>query len=223
MRGQVKESEETAGILTKLLHNQDSDVALAAASGFGIIMSDHSDILHPQYTFAESRFLQKQRFFSSNVKNLVKSVGSEAGDDGPTLLAVSHLVKHVPSAVMVGKAQELMPIILRAMETQENKSVALAALNTASVLIKDAPDVAQRFLREMVPRILKLTQFKGAMTVRIAALDCIGGLESFPFEVIYPFHKTIIKGLAPALDDHKRKVRREAARVRNAWYLKIEE
>eukprot|EP00761_Pharyngomonas_kirbyi_P000814 gb/GECH01000815.1/.p1 GENE.gb/GECH01000815.1/~~gb/GECH01000815.1/.p1 ORF type:complete len:990 (+),score=233.89 gb/GECH01000815.1/:1-2970(+) len=222
MRSQVQDSKHIAQVLTHRLHDDNLDVALAAAEAFNTIMADHEDVLHAKTTFAVSRFLHKQRFFSSNVQKLVDSL-DDGHNDGPTLLAVSHLVEHVPPAVMIGKAQQLMPIVLRSMETEDNKAVALASLKTAQVVIRDASDVAQRYFRELVPRLLKLTQFKKAMDVRIEAVKCFDDILEYPYEVIYPFFKEIVRGLVPALDDHKRKVRRETTRIRNAWYLKMEE
>ena len=44
-------------------------------------------------------------------------------------------------------------------------------------------------------------------------LQCQLGLQ------VYPYQATIIKQLAPCLDDHKRLVRKEAVDARSKWYV----
>ena len=55
---------------------------------------------------------------------------------------------------------------------------------------------------------------------RMMALTCLSWLATLPFAQVHPLKHTVIKGLAPVIDDSKRAVRRHAVRCRNDWYVK---
>lgn len=50
------------------------------------------------------------------------------------------------------------------------------------------------------------------------ASKCLFGIAQLPFPKIFPFKMQVINGLAKAVDDNKRLVRREAAKTRNEWF-----
>jgi hypothetical protein len=55
--------------------------------------------------------------------------------------------------------------------------------------------------------------------VRQAACQCLGSFTALPAEHVISYRTLITRGLKPALDDPKRRVRKAAADARNAYWL----
>jgi hypothetical protein len=66
---------------------------------------------------------------------------------------------------------------------------------------------------------LEKSTVAGSAAMRAQALQCIHEMRTLPYKALHPVRKTVINGLSFALDDHKRAVRKLAAKVRNAWIV----
>ena len=53
--------------------------------------------------------------------------------------------------------------------------------------------------------------------VRAAALECLAGTLSLPYNLLFPLKAGVVAALAQAVDDPKRLVRMQAAKTRRLW------
>ncbi len=75
------------------------------------------------------------------------------------LTALSGLVRHIPTDVLLGEVDRLLPILLQAIKTPvaEIKSAGtlLASLDTLMVIEKNAPATLSAHLVTLIPRLLE--------------------------------------------------------------------
>lgn len=55
--------------------------------------------------------------------------------------------------------------------------------------------------------------------LRIAALECLSMLSTFPTYLLLPLKDKVTYGVTSSLDDRKRLVRAAAVRARLKWYM----
>ncbi|KAJ3092948.1 mms19 nucleotide excision repair [Quaeritorhiza haematococci] len=212
--------------LLNLLHQ--SELAKSAASGFALIMRDKGDDPFSKLTFSKifpnKKLLFRQRFFYVCVGPLVgqfrdQSVENKYG----YLCAMSYLLQHVPTQVLINESQKVMPLLLESMGMSD-PDLSFSTVDTLKVMLKNVPTVVEEHVSSIIPSLLGLSigtaSQSRTMRVRIAALECIGLMPShLKYETLHPFKPKVLKDVGMALDDPKRSVRYAASNARNKWFL----
>lgn len=77
--------------------------------------------------------------------------------------------------------------------------------------------VESELLPALVPALLGAARFRPSPAVRETALQCLLLLLELPYAALHPYRREVARVLAAAVDDNRRSVRLQAARVRQAW------
>lgn len=72
-------------------------------------------------------------------------------------------------------------------------------------------------LPQLVPALLGAARFRPSAAVRETALQCLLLLLELPYAALHPYRREVARVLSAAVDDSRRSVRLQAARVRQAW------
>jgi DNA repair/transcription protein MET18/MMS19 len=110
----------------------------------------------------------------------------------------------------------MLPIIVAL--SSHNVNLITTMLIVAQEIVSNAQDMVVQHLGSFIHALLRLTTFKQTANVRILALECLSSLATKgKSDVLSPFKPSVVKELAPALDDKKRTVRRNAVDCREKW------
>lgn len=215
LRGHPKSSE----YLNKLMDFLETDgLSSSAAEGIDLILSESPDVLNVKL-HAEVKLMYRQRVFQQCLPKIRQGVLEADDAVRPHYLqALSHVLNHIPHPVLMGSLESLLPLFIRSLD-QENPLMYLSTLETLHGLISEASEVVAQQVTSMIPALLRLSQYKANMKVRIAALKCIKSLTKLSSHYVLPYKSEVIKKLAVSLDDRKRLVRKEAVEARCRWYL----
>ncbi|XP_061087683.1 MMS19 nucleotide excision repair protein homolog [Conger conger] len=195
----------------------DPELANMAAESFTVLLSDPADVL-TRSCHADLRIMYRQRFFSENSAKLFQGFNSAGQDKKPGYLkALSNIVNHLPRQVQLTELPVLLPLLLEALSSPD-KGVQLSTLSCLYPVLMDPPPALKLQVDGLVSHLLELTTSPG-MDVRIASLRCLHALCRLPEHMILPFRARVIRALAVAVDDKKRRVRKEAVLARGEWFL----
>ncbi|KAJ1910253.1 hypothetical protein IWQ60_010748 [Tieghemiomyces parasiticus] len=219
-----------------LADTEDTELASAVAAGFGLLIRDHPFAL-TRAAHARVKLLYRQKFFSQCLPGLIAgyrrqhtSSDTPSTDASPLtpadprphyLLALSHMLPHVPKPVLMADLPALMPLLLSSLTVPEPE-LRIGTTNTLYVVALDAPQLVAQHLGTVVRSLLALTHARdphNPMGVRTAALKCLAVLpQTLDYEVIHPYKDETLRALRGPLDDKKRLVRKEAVVCRNRWF-----
>ncbi|XP_062832423.1 MMS19 nucleotide excision repair protein homolog [Anolis carolinensis] len=195
----------------------DSVLGPKVSDGFVLLMADSPDVLGKS-CHAEVRLMFRQRFFTECVPQLVQRFHAAVPDMKSNYLkALSHILNHLPKPVLVTELPSLLSLLLEALSCHD-RVVQMSTLHCLQPLLLDAPHIMSLHIDTLVGKFLSLTD-SPTMAIRIAALQCLYALASFPTPVVIPYKARVIKALAKPLDDKKRLVRKEAVAARGEWFL----
>jgi DNA repair/transcription protein MET18/MMS19 len=127
------------------------------------------------------------------------------------LVALSSILRSVPSEVILPELPELFPLLLQSLDL-EDADVKKATIGTLYVTITESPGAAKEHLKSLITRLLKTASelTVNPPRVRASALRC---LKTFPSVIgnddIRPYKSLVVRSLVPVLDDPKRAVRKE--------------
>jgi DNA repair/transcription protein MET18/MMS19 len=205
-------------MINKLISLFSSQLAETAADGFYIILADSPDVMSDT-SVCNKRLMYRQQFFVETVPKLVDGFNQSQPDGKESFLrALSHVLQSVPKEVLLSELPPLMPLLIQSLSLSE-PSLKTSTLTTLYSLVHDAPLVISQHISSLIPPLLLLSKQNQQMTVRIAALQCVGVLTILPHHVVFPYRMQVIRELASTLDDRKRLVRKEAVKCRGEWYL----
>lgn len=201
-----------------------------AARGFAVLLGE-DELLNKQ-NYAVQRLLSKQKIFFLVVPKLVEVFkGSEQAIKPNYLVALSNILRYIPSKIFLPSLLQLVPLLLQSLDLptpvgdQGAVDVKLATLSTLSITILESANALQAHVSSLITRLLATATYSrdrgssGApRRVRKEALRC---LRIFPGtlrnELVLPYKRQIVRGLVVCLDDPKREVRKEAVECRARW------
>ncbi|KAG0085141.1 hypothetical protein BGZ93_000833, partial [Podila epicladia] len=192
-----------------------------AADGFNLVIGEQRDVLTKE-TFAVLRLLYKQRFFNYSIPVLVRGFENSTHEVRHNfLIALSHVLRNIPKQVLLTELPPLLPMLVHSLSFPDAE-LKSSTIETFQIITKDAPGLMAEHLATLTPLLISLTNSQDAantMTVRIAALKCLGAQpKSLPFTALRPYKAQVLKELEKSLDDRKRLVRREAVECRSQWF-----
>ena len=204
----------------ELLLDLTADVSHGAvvSRGLGLLLAP--DEIFSKENGASIRLLAKQKVFNFCIPRIARDFrGSDNAVKPNLLVALSGLLKYMPTQVIMQEIDILLPLLLQSLEL-EDADVKAATIYSLSVISRESPTAIEGHMGSMVSRLLKSSVRSAANgpTVRLNALRC---LKAFPGKVkdatLLPYRNTVTRGLMTALDDPKRDVRTEAVDCRAAW------
>ncbi|GAO51729.1 ARM repeat-containing protein [Saitoella complicata NRRL Y-17804] len=197
----------------------DPLIGSSVANGFGVLIGDDETLSKENH--ATIRLLQKQRFFSFAMPELMSRFKSaQAGDKSSYLVAVTNIIRHVPKQVLLPDLPGLLPVLIQALGLVDPELKG-SAIDTLYVTILDASQTVSEHLSTLVPLLMESAMVSevNTMRVRISTLRCLSVFpSSFRREMLQPFKNEVIMRLGRVLEDPKRVVRKEAVDCRHKWY-----
>jgi len=132
----------------------------------------------------------------------------------------------MPKQTMVNELPKLLPLLLRALEL-EQLDLRAQAVDTLTLLVKEVPESIKHQASSIVMILLRNavctnpTQDTDSHThLRICALKCLTAFpDTIDWLTLHQQKLPVLKTLGKAVDDHKKKVRKEAVDCRSRWYL----
>ena len=204
--------------LLALLKHPNSDIAQTAADGFQILLNEYEDIMTPAMN-ADVKIMYRQRFFTFTLNHVV--TGYQEADmekRNNYLAALSYLLRFTPKQVLMPELPNLLPLLMQSLQC-ESPQLWLSTLETIKDLLLDTPVALTPHIDSLISHLLRLSQYKDSMRVRLSALKCFGLMTSLSQHLLLPHQHDVTKGLGKCVDDHKRLVRKEAVIARTEWFL----
>ena len=170
------------------------------------------------------KMLYKQKFFNDVFQKLVASYGQpnlSLDIKCNYLTALSLILKHTPNKLVEQFMNDLLPMLLQALE-MPNTEVRISALDT----LKDTTEKFSLLITEnidtLLPLLLKLvvpgSEYNN-VTVRLLALKLIGLLaNAVPLNYLQPYKQEVINSLLATLSDKKRVVRKQCIDTRQIYF-----
>ena len=166
-------------------------LAESVARGLGLLLHDSPSVLNRE-SFAQCGpgLLYKQRFFVQQLPQIMKmfedapSIGVGAAADASAsasvsvsaasaasaasspryviLLALAHVLQHVPHAVLLESSSRVLPLLLQSL-AHPAAELRVASLHTLSLLLREDVGRMQPHLHTMLPVITELLGYKQSM------------------------------------------------------------
>ncbi|KAL8993799.1 MAG: hypothetical protein Q9169_006070 [Polycauliona sp. 2 TL-2023] len=178
-----------------------------SARGFGLLLAP-DEILSKQYG-AKVRLLAKQKVFSICAPRIAADFkAAEASVKPNYLIALSGILKYVPTEVTMTEIGTLLPLLLQSLDLPDQE-VKAATIESLAVISQESPGAVEGHVSSLLNRLLQ------------AASKPAENIAIFPGKVkdsvLLPYRNGIIKGILPVLDDPKRHVRKMAVECRATW------
>ena len=210
-------TDQILGRLLRLLSLKECGVA--CARGFGLLLAP--DEILSKENGAKIRLLAKQKVFNTCVPNIANEFRvSKPATRTNYLVALSGILKHVPTEVVMPEIDAILPLLLQCLDL-EDPDVRAATIQTLTVVSRENPKAVEGHAGSLVSRLLRCITFPevSSANVRHNALRC---LRMFPRRAkgstLLPYKTRVTKSLLDVLDDPKRHVRKEAVECRVAWF-----
>lgn len=219
-KGLILRLAHTDEVLERLLNLLSvTQCGIASARGFGLLLAP--DEVLSKENGAKIRLLAKQKVFNICMPNIAKKFRTaNPATKSNYLIALSGILKHVPTEVVMPEIATILPLLLQSLDL-EDSDVKAATIETLTMVSQENPNAVEGHVGSLVSRLLKCVTYPKVYSanVRHNALRC---LRIFPGRVkdstLLPYKNKVTKGLQNILDDPKRKVRKEAVECRAAWF-----
>eukprot|EP01126_Amoeba_proteus_P000025 TRINITY_DN10004_c0_g1_i8.p1 TRINITY_DN10004_c0_g1~~TRINITY_DN10004_c0_g1_i8.p1 ORF type:complete len:218 (+),score=45.99 TRINITY_DN10004_c0_g1_i8:220-873(+) len=208
--------------MNSLLYEADVEVAQCLADNYHVLFTDFKE-------FDNKNVMYKQKFFTLNFSVLLNDYKKPTGANRESIyvVAISNLLMGLPTTIFTLELSKLLPVLFNALRIPLNDCehpLSSSGLHTTTVetlimLFQEVPVVMCEHLHSIIPILLQLSRLKGvSYKLRMASLKCLQVITLLPFLSIQRFKAQVVRELKPALNDHKRCVRRVAVKARNDWF-----
>ncbi|KAI8996816.1 RNAPII transcription regulator C-terminal-domain-containing protein [Pilobolus umbonatus] len=189
-----------------------------AANSFSTLLYE-DELLLNKLSHAKVSILFMQRIFNYCCDKLLKNL-QHTNLEINYSLALSNILENIPNQIIVIDIHKLMLPIIRALSLGDEPLI-LSMLKIAQDIIPTSQSVINKHLGCFIDALLKLTVFN-SIKVRVVALNNLKLLSvDGDYDCLMKYKDVVIKSLAPALDDKKRIVRKNAVDCREQWYIII--
>ncbi|CCK73044.1 Met18p KNAG_0M01910 [Huiozyma naganishii CBS 8797] len=166
--------------------------------------------------------LYKQKFFSDIFKTLVALYRSNADMDIKCncLTALSMVLKHTPSQLIEPFMNDLLPMLLQALE-MPNSEVRVSSLETLSDVTEKFHQLITEHTSTLIPLLLKLVVpgTHNNAAVRLMSLKLLEVIAAVvPLNYCLEFKEQVIVGLLKPLSDKKRIIRKQSIDTRQVYF-----
>ena len=219
-KGLILRLVRTEQILERLLNLLSvQGCGIACARGFGLLLAP--DEVLSKENGAKIRLLAKQRVFNICVPIFAQEFQTaKSATKSNYLIALSGIMKHVPSEVVMSEIDAILPLLLQSLDL-EDSDVKAATIQTLTVVSQENPQAIEAHIGSLVGRLLRCVTFPKTKSANVRH-DSLGCLRMFPGRIkdsnLLPYKNQVTKGLLNVLDDPKRHVRKEAVECRAAWF-----
>ena len=219
-KGLILRLVHTDQILERLLNLLSvREFGFACARGFGLLLAP--DEVLSKENGAKIRLLVKQRVFNICVPIFAQEFRTaEPATKANYLIALSGILKHVPSVVVMSEIDAILPLLLQSLDL-EDSDVRAATIQTLIIVSQENPQAVEAHIGSLVSRLLKCVTFPEIKSANVRH-NSLGCLQMFPGRIkdstLLPYKNQVTKGLLNVLDDPKRHVRKEAVECRAAWF-----
>lgn len=147
---------------------------------------------------------------------------NDAGAKPNFLIALSNILRAVPSSIVTPELAHLLPLLLQSIDLAD-VGVKEATIETLHITISESAGSLKVHVSSVIKGLLSVSKGNASAgnppRVRIKALRC---LRAFPgalrCELLLPHKADVLKKLLVVLDDPKRTVRKEAVDCRVKWW-----
>ncbi|KAI9782111.1 MAG: hypothetical protein M1839_005457 [Geoglossum umbratile] len=199
---------------------KDSKHGRQTARAFSILLADDELLSKPNY--ATIRLLHKQRLFTYCLPKIAEGFQVANTAIKPNyLIALSSILRHIPSAVIMPSLDTLLPLLLQSLDL-DDPDVKAATIDTLSVTVTESPHAIASHVSSVIARLLSAAHPTGGNPPRVrqSALRCLHLLPgAIKNETLLPFKQQVVRNLTSVLDDPKRHVRKEAVDCRAKWLI----
>lgn len=169
-----------------------------------------------------TKALYKQKFFCETFRRLVESYRSatQLSLKSNYLTALSLVLKHIPSKIIEPYMDEMLPLLLQALEMPIS-DVKVSALNTLLDTAEKFHKLISEYAQTLVTTLLKLVipSKYNNVSVRLISLELLESISKVaPLNYSLPLKHNVISALEPVLDDKKRVVRKQCVLTRQAFF-----
>ncbi|KAJ6592258.1 ARM repeat-containing protein [Mycena vulgaris] len=203
----------------------DAAVRMDAAKAVGEVAA--ADGVLNKRNKAVVKFLWAQKYATGILPRLMHGArdDSDSAQQHAHLIALTALLKAIPNAAYAHEMAQLMPLLMRALQLPgADAHVRASVLET--LLAAAASPAHTQPLAEHAPALVRIvlplttaSREETSVRLRTAALRCLGALPArVPYATLHPSKAAVLRGLADALDDPTRGVRREAVDAREIWF-----
>ena len=122
------------------------------ARAFSIMLADDELLSKPNY--AVIRLLHKQRLFTYCLPKIADGFQAASTAIKPNyLIALSSILRHVPSAVITPSLDTLLPLLLQSLDL-DDPDVKAATIDTLSVTMTESPQAIASHISSVITRLL---------------------------------------------------------------------
>ncbi|SCU94250.1 LAFA_0F20736g1_1 [Lachancea sp. 'fantastica'] len=168
------------------------------------------------------RVLYKQKLFGDVAPRLVSAfnASNEMSVKANYLMALSCILRNTSNKITLSYIPKLLALLLQAVKL-DNSDVVFSALSTIKGTVDQAPQLVTEHVHSLIPLMLDLATpaKRNTYMVRLTAIEILLSFtEHIPLNYLLPFKDDVLIGLAVALDDRKRKVRKVCIDARQAYF-----
>jgi len=131
---------------------RDAKHGRQTARAFSILLADDELLSKPNY--AVIRLLHKQRLFTYCLPKIAEGFQAASTIIKPNyLIALSSILRHVPSAVIMPSLETLLPLLLQSLNL-DDPDVKAATIDTLSVTVTESPHAISSHVSSVTTRLL---------------------------------------------------------------------
>ncbi len=161
----LAKTEQVLERLLALLSNPDH--GLISGRGFGLLLAP--DETMSKENGATIRLLAKQKVFSFCIPKIANDFRHAETSTKPNyLIALSGILKYVPTEILMAEIETLLPLLLQSMDLKDQE-VKAATIDSIIVISQESPSAVEGHISSLINRVLKTAEnLTGNVPVRIA-------------------------------------------------------
>jgi hypothetical protein len=187
-RGLVLSSRPLAGKAMALLMDQlDSGREREAAEGLALALSAQENFLSVAYSNAVEKPFGRQKAFSRVFPTLLAD---------SRLLAVGLVCQAVPTSVLLGEVEPLLPVLLKTVGNREMEpSILEGALFALSPMVEECPEELLVHIDSLFKNVSRLCLHEQQNVRKAALLFLLSCADHIEYSKIYPWKEVILSGV----------------------------
>jgi hypothetical protein len=203
---------------------EDTEDAVACSLHWGLLLQDNTNTPLSGGHCYNASLIWRQRTWHRLLPTLLAMQQQAYTTSFPTaLMCICIMTSNIAGSFPLTNVVELLSLTVKALscagasEVVPYVNLRHSALDAMQALTRVDSSAAAAHLSSLIPLLMQAACADRLPSRRTQSLEILMFLSTLPFPQVFPVKARVIKGLARAVDDPKRKVRQLAARVRNEW------